>query len=88
LDVSPDFGAVGGIANLQSIVGALLTFVLIVAVLMIVISGAAWALATANGRFEHAARARMGLWVACGATILAGVSIAWVNFLLKLGAGL
>lgn len=85
MDIFPDFGAVGGAAELQSIVGALLTFVLIVAVLTMIISGVTWALATANGHFQAATKARIGLWVACGAAALAGAGVAWVNFLLDLG---
>ena len=34
MDIFPDFSAVGGAADLESIAGALLTFVLIVAVLI------------------------------------------------------
>ena len=86
MDVFPDFGAVGGASELKSIVGALLMFVLIIAVLMIIISGATWALASAHGNFHTAARARLGLWVACGAAALVGAGVAWVNFLLGVGS--
>jgi hypothetical protein len=86
--IFPDFGAVGGAAELQSIVGALLTFVLIIAVLMMIISAVTWALASANGNFQTATRARVGVWVACGAAALAGVGVAWVNFLFDLGSTL
>lgn len=85
MDIFPDFGAVGGAAELQSIVGALLTFVLIVAVLMMILCGVTWALATANGHFQAATKARVGLWVACGTSALAGAGVAWVNFLLEIG---
>jgi len=88
MSIFPDFGAVGGAEQLQSIVGALLTFVLIIAVLMMIISGVTWALASANGNFQTATRARLGLWVACGAAALAGSGVAWVNFLLDVGSTL
>jgi hypothetical protein len=88
MDVFPDFGAVGGAADLKSIVGALLTFVLMIAVLMMIINGVTWALASANGHFQTATRARIGLWVACGAAVLAGAGVAWVNFLLGVGSTL
>ncbi|WP_104201203.1 DUF6112 family protein [Cryobacterium sp. Y29] len=88
MDVFPDFGAVGGASELKSVVGALLTFVLIIAVLMMIISGVTWALASANGHFQTATRARLGLWVACGAGALAGAGVAWVNFLLGIGSAL
>ncbi|WP_104091037.1 DUF6112 family protein [Cryobacterium sp. N19] len=88
MDVFPDFGAVGGASELKSIVGALLTFVLIIAVFMMIISGVTWALASASGNFQTATRARVGLWVACGAAALAGAGVAWVNFLLDVGSTL
>ena len=88
MDIFPAFGAVGGAEELQSIVGALLTFVLIIAVLMMITSGVTWALASANGNFQTATRARIGLWVACGAAALAGSGVAWVNFLLGVGSTL
>ena len=88
MDIFPDFGAVGGAEQLQSIVGALLTFVLIIAVLMMITSGVTWALASANGNFQTATRARLGLWVACAAAALAGSGVAWVNFLLDVGSQL
>ena len=88
MDVFPDFGAVGGASELKSIVGALLTFVLIIAVLMMIISGVTWALASAHGNFDTATKARVGLWVACFAAALAGAGVAWVNFLLGVGATL
>lgn len=88
MDIFPDFSAVGGAEELQRIVGALLTFVLVIAVLMMIINGVTWALASSSGYFQTAARARIGLWVSCGAAALAGVGVAWVNFLLDVGSTL
>ncbi|POH66079.1 MULTISPECIES: DUF6112 family protein [Cryobacterium] len=88
MDVFPDFGAVGGAEELQHIVGALLTFVLMISVLMMIITGVTWALASASGNFQTAVRARTGLWVACGAAALAGAGVAWVNFLIDIGSTL
>ena len=88
MDVFPDFGAVGGASELKSIVGALLTYVLIIAVLMMIVSGVTWALASAHGNFHTATRAWLGLWVAFGAAALAGAGVAWVNFLLGVGSTL
>ena len=88
MDIFPDFGAVGGAEQLRSIIGALFTLVLVVSVLMMVVSGTVWALASSNGNFQTATRARTGFSVACGAAVLAGAGVAWVNFWLKVGAGL
>ena len=94
MDVFPDFGAVGGAEELQNIVGALLTFVLIISVLMMIITGVTWALASANGNFQTAVRARtcQGCCTAGnpepGAAALAGAGVAWVNFLIGIGSTL
>ena len=88
MDVFPDFTAIGATDELKSIVGALLMFVLIIAVLMMIISAVTWALASAHGNFQTATRARTGLLVVCGAAALAGAGVAWVNFLLDVGSTL
>ena len=88
MDVFPDFGGVGGAGQLRSIVGALLMFVLIVAVLMLIVSAIVWAIASAHGNYQAAGKARAGLWVSVGAAALAGAGVAWVNFLLDVGTRL
>lgn len=88
MDVFPDFGGVGGANDLRAVIGALLTFVLIIAVLMLIVCGVTWAIATANGHHSAAAKARIGAWTALGAAILAGGAVAWVNWLISLGSTL
>ena len=88
LGIFPDFGAVGGVAQLRDVVGAMLMFVLITATLMLIVCGVTWAIASSNGHFQSASRARIGLWVSCGAAALAGAGVALVNFLLDVGTGL
>ncbi len=88
MDIFPDFGAVGGAAELRTIVGALLTFVLIFAVLMLVICAIVWAISSSSGNISSAVRARTGFLVCIGAAALAGIGVTWVNFLLGVGAGI
>lgn len=88
LDVFPDFGAVGAAGDLRSIVGALLTIVLVTAVLMLVVCAMVWAISASGGNYQTAAKARAGLWVALGAAALAGAGVAWLNFLLDVGTHL
>lgn len=86
--VYPNLRAVGGAGQLETVVGALMTIVLVVAVLMVVVCAAAWAVTSAHGNFQAAAKARAGLLVALGAAGLDGAGIAWMNFLLHLGPSL
>lgn len=86
--VGPNFGAVGGSGDLRTIVGALLTYGLIVAVLMLVISATTWAIASGSGSWHTAQKARVGCFVALGGAVLTGAAIAWANWLLDIGAHL
>ena len=85
MNVYPDFGGVGAAEDLQQVIGALLMFVLITAVLILIVCAIAWALATANGHHSAATKARVGAWTALGAAVLAGSAVAWLNWLLDLG---
>lgn len=86
--IGPDFGAVGGSSQLRAIVGALLTYGLIVAVLMVVICAATWAIGSAQGSWQTASKAKTGLFVALGGAVLTGGALAWANWLLDVGATL
>ena len=85
MDVFPDFDGLGGIGDLRAVIGALLTFVLIVAVLMLIVSAIVWAIAAANGNHAIASKRRTGVLVALGAAVLAGGGVAWMNWLIALG---
>lgn len=86
--VGPDFGAVGGSSQLRAIVGALLTYGLIVSVLMVVTCGATWAVSSSNGSWHAASKAKTGLFVALGGAALSGGALAWANWLLNIGSQL
>lgn len=79
MNIYPDFGALGDNTTLHSVIGALLTFV----VLTMLISGITWAIATANGNHTTATKARTGLLVALGAATLVGAVITWLNWLIN-----
>lgn len=86
--VSPDFNALGGTAALRDVVGALLTYGLITAVLMLVVCSAAWALASSSGSWHAAQKAKSGIFVALGGATLTGLALTWANWLLGMGAHL
>ena len=56
MDVFPDFGSVGGASDLRTVVGALLMFVLIIAVLMLIVSAIVWAIASSTGNHHTATK--------------------------------
>ena len=85
MDVFPDFDGLAGIGDLEQVIGALLTIVLIVAVLMVVVSAICWALGASHGNHSLASKGRIGVLVGVGAAVLAGAGVAWVNWLIVLG---
>lgn len=85
MNVFPDFDGLSGIGDLRAVIGALLTFVLIIAVLMLIVSAIIWAIATAHGNHAIAGKGRTGVLVALGAAVLAGGGVAWMNWLIALG---
>lgn len=86
--VGPDFGAVGGSSQLRSIIGALLTYSLIISTLMVIVCAATWAIGSSNGSWQTASKAKTGLFVALGGAVLTGGALAWANWLLHVGATL
>jgi hypothetical protein len=86
--VGPDFGAVGGSGGLRTVVGALLTYGLIVAVLMLIVSATTWAIASGSGSWHTAQKAKLGCFVALGGATLTGAALTWANWLLGIGAHL
>lgn len=85
MDVFPDFGGLGGIGDLKIVIGAMLTIILVVAVLMVIVSAILWTIASSTGNPGLASKGRIGVFVAIGAAALAGGSVAWINWLINLG---
>lgn len=85
MDVFPDFDGLAGIGDLRVVIGALLMFVLITAVLMLIVSAIIWAIAAAGGNYNAAGKGRTGVLVALGTAVLAGGGVAWMNWLIDLG---
>jgi hypothetical protein len=86
--VGPDFGAVSGAGDLRTIVGALLTYGLVIAVLMVIACAATWAIGSTQGNWQTASKAKTGLLVALGGAVLTGASLVWANWLMSVGASL
>lgn len=85
MDVFPNFDGLSGIGDLKTVIGATLTIVLVMAVLMIIVSAIIWAIASSTGNTNVATKARAGVLVALGAAALSGAGVAWINWLINLG---
>jgi hypothetical protein len=84
---APDFSAVTG-NTLYTVVGALLTIVLIAAVASLITAATLWVYGEHTGNYHAASRGKTGVLVALGAATAAGAGVAWMNFLLDLGGTL
>ena len=80
VNIQPNRTGLPGIASLESIVGALLTFGLIAAVAGIAISAIAWAIGSHSGNPHVAGKGKSGVLVALAAAFLIGGATFLVNF--------
>ena len=83
----PDFSVINASTDLTTVIGALMTVALVVAVAVLVVSAVTWAIATGAGAWQVASRARVGVLVALGGAVLAGAVVAWSTWLLHLDLG-
>jgi hypothetical protein len=85
--MTPDFSATNG-TILATVVGALLTIVLIAAVASLIICAICWAVGETQGNHQMAAKGKTGVLIALGTAAAAGAGVAWANFLIHIGEGL
>jgi hypothetical protein len=85
IDIGPNTKGLPGIAALESIVGALLTFGLIAAVAGIAISAIAWAVGSHSSNPHVAGRGKTGVLVSSAAAMLIGAANTLVTFFANAG---
>lgn len=78
--VTPNANGLPGLSALKQMVGALVTFGLVVSVAGLVISAAAWALGSLNSNAHYAGRGKTGCLVAGAAAIVIGSANAIIRF--------
>lgn len=85
IDIAPNADGLPGIAQLRTIVGAVMTVGLILAVLALIVSAIVWAMGANSSNPHLAGRGKSGVLVALGAAVLCGGAVALVNFFWNLG---
>jgi hypothetical protein len=80
VNIRPNRTGLPGIASLESIVGALLTFGLVASVAGIAISAIAWAIGSHSGNPHVAGKGKSGVLVALAAAFLIGGATFLVDF--------
>lgn len=85
ISIAPNSTGLPGIAQLRTIVGALMTVGLILGVLALIVSAIVWAMGANSSNPHLAGRGKIGVLVALGAAIICGASVALVNFFWNVG---
>ena len=85
ISITPNSNGLPGIEQLRTIVGAVMTVGLILAVLALIISAIVWAYGANSSNPHLAGRGKTGVLVSCGAAIICGASVALVNFAWNVG---
>ncbi|WP_324654065.1 DUF6112 family protein [Georgenia sp. H159] len=85
IDINPNTDGLPGITQLRTIVGAVMTVGLILAVLALIVSAIVWAMGANSANPHLAGRGKSGVLIALGAAILCGGAVTLVNFFWDVG---
>ena len=80
IDIDPNGSGLPGIEQLRTIVGAVMTVGLILAVLALIVSAVVWAYGSNSSNPHLSGRGKTGLLISCGAAVICGAAVALVNF--------
>ncbi len=85
IDIAPNSSGLPGIAALGQIVGAVMTFGLILSALALILAAIVWGFGANSSNPSLASRGKVGVVVACGAALLCGAAVTLVNFFWHVG---
>ncbi|WP_152191231.1 DUF6112 family protein [Georgenia satyanarayanai] len=85
INIDPNTDGLPGIAQLRTVVGAVMTVGLILAVLALIVSAIVWAMGANSANPHLAGRGKSGVLIALGAAILCGGAVTLVNFFWNVG---
>ena len=87
INITPNSTGLPGIDALRTIVGAVMTVGLILSVLALVVAAVVWGFGSHSSNPHLATRGKTGVLVACGAAIITGGAVAFINFFWTVGQG-
>lgn len=85
IKIDPNTSGLPGIAALSQIVGAVMTFGLVLSALALILSAITWGFGANSANPGLASRGKLGVVVACAAAILCGAAVTLVNFFWHVG---
>lgn len=80
IDIDPNSTGLPGIDQLKLIVGAVMTFGLILSVLALIISAVVWGFGANSSNPHLAGRGKVGVLISCAAAVLCGAAVTLINF--------
>lgn len=80
IDIDPNTSGLPGIDQLKLIVGAVMTFGLILSVLALIVSAVVWGFGANSSNPHLAGRGKIGVLISCAAAVLCGAAVTLVNF--------
>ncbi len=85
IDITPNDSGLPGIAQLRTIVGAVMTVGLVLSVLALIISAIVWGFGSNSSNPHLAGRGKLGVLISCGAAVICGASVTLINFFWNVG---
>jgi hypothetical protein len=85
INITPNENGLPGIAQLRTIVGAVMTVGLILSVLALIISAVIWGFGANSSNPHLASRGKQGVLISCGAAVICGAAVTLVNFFWHVG---
>lgn len=85
IDITPNDSGLPGVAQLRTIVGAVMTVGLILSVLALIISAIVWGFGSNSSNPHLAGRGKLGVLISCGAAVICGASVTLINFFWNVG---
>ncbi len=85
VNITPNDKGLPGIAQLRTIVGAVMTVGLILSVLAMILAAIVWGFGANSSNPHLAGRGKTGVLVSCGAAVICGASVTLINFFWDVG---
>lgn len=80
INITPNDDGLPGIAQLRTIVGAVVTVGLILAVLALIVAAIVWGFGSNSSNPHLASRGKLGVLISYGAAVICGASVTLINF--------
>jgi hypothetical protein len=85
IDITPNDTGLPGIAQLTTIVGAVMTVGLILSALALILSAIIWGFGAHGSNPHLAGRGKLGVLISCGAAVICGAAVTLINFFWNVG---